>query len=556
MSSGDAPTDALISCVEEEVVYMEEEKARMEAEIHQKKTFVSRLRARKSNPLLPIFRLPPETLAIIFIHGACDYYYKNRPARRTSCIPSWVNVSYVCSHWRNIALNFPSLWIYHFNLSLRWTEELLLRSKQASLKISCFSPFCEPQTTDLWWSNLVDNLLEHSGRIQELHLCLLPELLPITHSLCAHRLEDLDIQFHWRPDWSLAITGGDTPVLRTLRLSCCPLPWYSLNLSKLNSLSLHHAPVQLHMADFLALLSGMQDLTLLNLERVLPSARGFLASGGLGDSPKIDLPHLALLAVVAPLSTVVALLSSVNIPLKTHLSLTPLFERGSSVGDYAPISSFLAQQFSISKRPSSSCPIFRSLVIDAGCAASLTFSSLERDCYPHIPLNDTPPNEMSGHSIPLKITLGEDNEELEGVTESDKHRIMSDICCSLPFTNVQTLHVTQPEFPPAIWKEILRHLDGLHHMRLSDGCMPDLSILSHVANEPKENPGGKLTHDQDRHIFVPALEELVLCGISFIRDDATPHGAHMSQSSLFGTLSTRELQLTMIGCEMDVESDG
>ena len=52
-------------------------------------------------------------------------------------IPSWVNVSYVCSHWRNTALNCPTLWTCHFNLSLCWAEELLLRSKQASLEISC-----------------------------------------------------------------------------------------------------------------------------------------------------------------------------------------------------------------------------------------------------------------------------------------------------------------------------------------------------------------------------------------------------------------------------------
>ena len=120
--------------------------------------FLANLRG-KSNSLLPVFRLPPEILEVIFIHGACDYYENNHRGRFTSCVPTWVNVSYVCSYWRNIALNSPTLWGYHFNVSQRWTEELLLRSKQAPLKMDIR---LYHQHEISWWPSLLDSLLKHS----------------------------------------------------------------------------------------------------------------------------------------------------------------------------------------------------------------------------------------------------------------------------------------------------------------------------------------------------------------------------------------------------------
>ena len=86
MSSGNAQT-ALIACIEEEIAHMEEEKAHIEKEIarmdkektrmkqviRRKTAFLSSLRAQKRNSHLPIFRLPPEILAIILILGAHEY---------------------------------------------------------------------------------------------------------------------------------------------------------------------------------------------------------------------------------------------------------------------------------------------------------------------------------------------------------------------------------------------------------------------------------------------------------------------------------------------------
>ena len=170
MSSDIAPNDAIAS---------------IEEVIHRQVTFLSELRVTR-NFLLPVFRLPPETLSIIFSHGARDYYESDSGGRVTPCIPTWVNVSYVCSHWRNIALNCPTLWTYHFSTSRRWTEELLLRSKEASLKISCSYPSRNKDVRLL--RSLLDNLLRYSERIQELRLDVAPSFLPAEVSLFIPRI--------------------------------------------------------------------------------------------------------------------------------------------------------------------------------------------------------------------------------------------------------------------------------------------------------------------------------------------------------------------------------
>ncbi|KAF8550385.1 hypothetical protein OG21DRAFT_1370924, partial [Imleria badia] len=74
------------------------------------------------------FRLPLETLETIFIHCARAYHDED-PGSLTPTVPSWVNVSCVCRHWRNVALNCRTLWTYLFVTSPRWTDELLARSR-------------------------------------------------------------------------------------------------------------------------------------------------------------------------------------------------------------------------------------------------------------------------------------------------------------------------------------------------------------------------------------------------------------------------------------------
>ncbi|KAF8555359.1 hypothetical protein OG21DRAFT_911851 [Imleria badia] len=174
-------------------------------------------------------------------------------------------VSYVCRHWRDVALDCPTLssWTYVFLTSPWWTEELLVRSKQASLKLHA-SLMRRDEISHCF--HLVEQVMNHLERIQDLYLQL---STTFTHEVLsklssrAPRLQNLEI--------SVAITrneiepfpilfDGDPPALRTLELSNCPVPLYSFKSSGLTTLALYHVPsrCQQTMEDLLATLSCMQ----------------------------------------------------------------------------------------------------------------------------------------------------------------------------------------------------------------------------------------------------------------------------------------------------------
>ena len=80
----------------------------------------------------------------------------------------------------------------------------------------------------------------------------------------------------------------------------------------------------------------------------------------------------------------------------------------------------------------------------------------------------------------------------------NKDHIISDICRSIPLTNVGNLCVAEPPFSSAFWRKILGHLPNLRCLKLSEGDMLDLaSILSvtpygHTENVLSENAGKML----------------------------------------------------------------
>ena len=189
--------------------------------------------------------------------------------------------------------------------------------------------------------------------------------------------------------------------------------------------------------------------------------------------------------IVELLSMVVALLSCVNIPPQTALDLELLFESESSIDDFVPISSFHVQWFC--QWPSSL--IFHSLLLYTGGLDSLAFD-----------LEHEPPWSVLkevGYDIPLRITLMVKDDDVREVV-ADINHIICNICCSLQLTNIQSLPITELcQFSLDFWRKILEHLHGLQYMKLSCGCMLDLSLLSLVAHKSNENPGGQPILDQD-----------------------------------------------------------
>ncbi|KAH8824413.1 hypothetical protein DL96DRAFT_207935 [Flagelloscypha sp. PMI_526] len=107
--------------------------------------------ASQLNHTLPIFRLAPDTLCLIFqfykqdaldehIKTSTHYLYSwnssvPRLSGRPWCYVPWVAVSHVCRRFRGIALEFASFWDTLCATSVPWTRELIRRSKQAPLHV-------------------------------------------------------------------------------------------------------------------------------------------------------------------------------------------------------------------------------------------------------------------------------------------------------------------------------------------------------------------------------------------------------------------------------------
>ena len=243
---------------------------------------------------------PTEILETIFILCARDYHNEYH-GHLTPTLPSWVNVSYVCRHWRNVALNCPILWAYIFVAPPRWTGELFARSKQAPLKLSM--PLNSRWECPLYrqFPHFSEELTINHERIQELHLQI-PDTPGIRSrgdfgsDLHTPHLKILKISsYKNRSSFSTVPIHKKTLELLILQVLRSAVKWNSLTLSGLTTLSLCHIPFpfQENTIKFLDSLRCMQYLKHLYLDRALASASSFLSSAAFHTFRKIDLPHLS-----------------------------------------------------------------------------------------------------------------------------------------------------------------------------------------------------------------------------------------------------------------------
>ena len=108
---------------------------RLDEEIAQLAIKLSSLRTQK-NTFAPISRLPQSILACIFVYHAHEDYHTSSGSHIPRHTKShWIGMSYVCRHWRHVALNCPALWSYLLTASPPWTEALLIRSLNLPLRI-------------------------------------------------------------------------------------------------------------------------------------------------------------------------------------------------------------------------------------------------------------------------------------------------------------------------------------------------------------------------------------------------------------------------------------
>ncbi|KAJ3545840.1 hypothetical protein NMY22_g2286 [Coprinellus aureogranulatus] len=216
------------------------------------------------NATVPINRLPPEILSQVFLD------VRGKEARVEAA--SWVTVTHVCRHWRDIALRFTNLWTHLAFPHPDFTELMLSRSGSAPLHIEAEdSAFGDGRSLDI-----LRKVLSQVARIHTISLeseenevaDVLPPSLsgaPILERLVLHG-----------DDWDLPSTffdGGVPPRLSELELGGCKLSgstiWASATLTRLTLICWneeHRPSVQ----DFLDALRQMPLLEFLQLQYFLP----------------------------------------------------------------------------------------------------------------------------------------------------------------------------------------------------------------------------------------------------------------------------------------------
>ncbi|TFY76216.1 hypothetical protein EWM64_g7797 [Hericium alpestre] len=253
------------------------------------------------NLIAPVSHLPPELLARIFLILRGKQSISIMPRERNPDCPifeylGWIVVTQVCSRWRRAAIDCPALWTrVTFDRGSRWADQMLLRSKQAPVKISICQNNCD-------WDRKA--MIHDAKRIAH-HI---PHTASLTISVTkAASVLDIFSQELLRPapilrTLSLAYVFGlrehrgdvhiapaelfanDTPCLREVSLHNVFIPWSSTLFKGLRSLQIwlpsglrspsqagqyaHFVPA---LTEFIDALDNMPALQVLNVTRALPS---------------------------------------------------------------------------------------------------------------------------------------------------------------------------------------------------------------------------------------------------------------------------------------------
>ncbi|KAF9232495.1 hypothetical protein BU15DRAFT_81182 [Melanogaster broomeanus] len=370
------------------------------------------------NALSPVSRLPHEILATIFLYQAYSFYQDPRYSG-TWGAPPWANVSYICRHWRDVALNTSSLWSFLFVSPPRWTKELLSRTNMLPLRIRINVRywtrkemiFLEQVTTDV--TRIQDLSLKLPRNLTEGVISKLSKPAPLLHTLRLF-VTQTGTESVLVPD---ALFSRETPALRTLELYRCHVPWSSPIFTALTTLRLRDiaSSSQPTIAEILAMLRHMPDLAHLYLENALPSAQDNLHSRHSLPSECFDLPHLSLCC-----------------------------RRDVFTGSYTPLYPLLERRFNTASNVG---PVIRTLNIKTTSRdVGFVLSSSERDC--DVPFysecGERHLHEDWGRGITLKL-------DIELNLRMDREELVGDICRIIPMVHLHTLaHLA----PKSVWNPL------------------------------------------------------------------------------------------------------
>src|SRR5579863_1736304 len=118
-----------------------------------------------SSPRIPS-NLPVVILRMIFTYHVELHNRLMESLYSFGSFPSWISITYVCRHWRAVALNHRSLWVtITSELGLGWIKASMERSKPLPIDVSLFTFNPWPPKMDV-----VINLIRDCMRLRPLYI--------------------------------------------------------------------------------------------------------------------------------------------------------------------------------------------------------------------------------------------------------------------------------------------------------------------------------------------------------------------------------------------------
>ncbi|KAH7909739.1 hypothetical protein BJ138DRAFT_1154562 [Hygrophoropsis aurantiaca] len=475
------------------------------------------LRSRR-NAITCISTLPPELLAKVFMDCAVQAYQRGKYNRPMSL--TWVHVTHVCRHWRQVALGFPSLWTLLVPENPRWTEEMLIRSKMAPLVI-------DVDLSHLPFKNLSDSTsraLKHISRVQELRLVLPPEETspfkaflrspaPLLKSLA---LSDTPERVAWYPHTTSIqedLFSGHTPNLRKVSLERCQMSWPSTLLVNLTHLDIRHAVPQFRpsLSQLLSSLNRIPALRSCMLVDALPHFPENVTSvSSVPTEDQVPLLALELLRLEGSLLECVQVLAHLRYPKNAILKLNCFATRPDGQ-DFSPLFPFISQPGRCNIDSSlPACATFQSMFIYPRMFRSLGsygvhvwFDTLEQPSGSIVSRSSDYLTELCGADGDCLFALN-----ASWRTHSPMSPIFS-ICGVLPLSNIRNLVVSnRSELSEGFWSQTFHNSRNLKNITLINS-----SIQGFVKALAKDALGGH--QPGENTILLPSLDSITLDLVHF-----------------------------------------
>lgn len=463
------------------------------------------------NSLAPISTLPPETLCAIFSHATetdGSNAYKNAAAYR-----SMVNISHVCTHWRDVALGCPTLWstLYLEAIAPQDISEIFRRSQEAPLAISWIAddnPSSLNRITTTSDQDLARALRSQLWRVRTLSLRLrhgkenriLRELdapAPLLESLTIHCTMVTSSKAHVNISQLLHHPEN----LRQLELICVPIGWSQVTLPHLTHLTISgrphmHTNYYVHVEFLLSAIARMPMLEDLRIIAALADSSTVL----LTESSQITLPYLRSLRVEENAFHCSRFLRDLVIPSLCQLSLDMSGTEHALPADLFAIAIM---------EKAASLGSFGTVTVVLGVSACVGAYS---DVYDIAAIDKLHRADIKTRPPALSVRFGgrPGSRWLEW-----NAAVLCELCRLLPLDNVRTLLLAGHRMSDELWKVLAQRASNVECLSVYNGTDVTPAPFPEVLTPPSVRREDTDTGSNEKPCPLPQLQHLALVDCYF-----------------------------------------